>query len=77
VLRVKAISSHVDRKVNLPYLGAVVPPIDPITDQTGVLFMLFGTLSTSFGMVVGYFFGSSKGSADKSMELANIAAKKQ
>jgi hypothetical protein len=48
----------------------------PISDQTGVLFMLFGTLSTSFGMVVGYFFGSSKGSADKSMELANIAAKK-
>jgi len=48
----------------------------PIVDQSGVLFMLLGTLSTSFGMVVGYFFGSSKGSADKSMELAQLAAKK-
>jgi uncharacterized membrane protein len=53
-----------------------------IVDQTGVLFMLLGTLSTSFGMVVGYFFGSSKGSADKSMAmertsvaLADVAAK--
>jgi len=45
----------------------------PIVDNTGVLFMLLGTLSTAFGLVVGYFFGSSKGSADKSMELANIA----
>jgi hypothetical protein len=40
-----------------------------IVDQTGVLYMLLGTLSTSFGMVVGYFFGSSKGSADKSMVM--------
>ena len=42
----------------------------PIQDATGVLFMLFGTLSTAFGMVVGYFFGSSKGSADKMETLA-------
>ncbi len=41
----------------------------PITDQTGVLFMLLGTLSTAFGMVVGYFFGSSKGSSDKTALL--------
>jgi len=34
-----------------------------IEDATGVLFMLLGTLSTSFGMVVGYFFGSSTGAA--------------
>ena len=27
--------------------------------------MLFGTLCTAFGTVVGYFFGSSKGSSDK------------
>jgi hypothetical protein len=53
-----------------------------IVDQTGVLFMLLGTLSTSFGMVVGYFFGSSMGSADKSkamertsVALADVAAK--
>lgn len=48
----------------------------PITDQTGVLFMLMGTLSTAFGMVVGYFFGSSKGSADKSILLASQQEKK-
>jgi len=45
-------------------------------DSTGVIFMLFGSLSAAFGGVVSYFFGSSKGSADKSMELANIASKK-
>lgn len=42
---------------------------NPITDQTGVLYMLLGTLATSFGMVVGYFFGSSKSSAEKSALL--------
>jgi len=45
-------------------------------DSTGVIFMLFGSLSAAFGGVVSYFFGSSKGSADKSQELATIAAKK-
>ena len=45
-------------------------------DSTGVIFMLFGSLSAAFGGVVSYFFGSSKGSADKSQELAAIAAKK-
>ena len=34
-----------------------------------VAFMLFGSLSTSFGAVVNYFFGSSKGSADKNLML--------
>lgn len=48
-----------------------------IADQTGVLFMLLGTLSTSFGMVVSYFFGSSKGSADKSMLLAKMEMPKK
>lgn len=42
-------------------------------DSTGVIFMLFGALSASFGAVVSYFFGSSKGSADKSMELSETA----
>lgn len=44
----------------------------PITDQTGALFMLLGTLSTAFGMVVGYFFGSSKSSADKNEQISKI-----
>lgn len=35
-----------------------------------VAIMLFGTLSTSFGLVVGYFFGSSKSSSDKTAFMA-------
>lgn len=42
-------------------------------DSTGVIFMLFGALSASFGAVVSYFFGSSKGSADKSVEISETA----
>jgi len=38
-------------------------------DQNGVIFMLFGALSTGFGQVLQYFFGSSKGSADKTSEM--------
>ena len=34
----------------------------PIADQSGVLYMLLGTLSTAFGMVMGYFFGKNKDS---------------
>jgi len=34
-------------------------------DSSGVIFMLFGSLSTAFGCVIQYFFGSSKSSADK------------
>jgi hypothetical protein len=38
----------------------VLPP-----GQNDVIFMLFGSLSTSFGAVIQYFFGSSHGSAEK------------
>lgn len=48
-----------------------------IEDGTGVLFMLLGTLSTAFGCVIQYFFGSSKGSADKSSLLATIQGGKK
>lgn len=34
-------------------------------DASGVVFMLFGSLSSAFGSVVGYFFGSSAGSRQK------------
>jgi hypothetical protein len=34
------------------------------------VFLLFGGLNTSFAAVVGYFFGSSKGSADKNAIIA-------
>lgn len=42
-----------------------------ITDQTGVLFMLLGTLATGFGMVLQYFFGSSIGSNKKTELMTN------
>jgi len=38
-------------------------------DSNGVIFMLFGSLATQFGMVGQYFFGSSKSSADKTTML--------
>lgn len=40
--------------------------------QTEVMFMLFGTLSAGFGAVIQYFFGSSKGSADKAEHIARL-----
>ena len=46
-------------------------PIPP--KQTEVMFMLFGTLSAGFGAVIQYFFGSSKGSSEKTMQLSSIA----
>lgn len=42
----------------------------PISDSTGVLFMLMGTMATAFGGVIQYFFGSSKSSNDKTELLA-------
>lgn len=44
-----------------------------IKDSTGTVFMLMGTLSAGFGAVIQYFFGSSKSSADKTVELTKIA----
>ena len=39
-------------------------------DSNGVIFMLFGALVAAFGSVNGYFFGSSKSSADKTELMA-------
>ena len=39
-------------------------------DSNGVIFMLFGSLSTGFGQVLSYFFGSSKSSAEKTTLMA-------
>ncbi len=41
------------------------------TDQSGVIFMLFGALSSGFGSVIAYFFGSSAGSKEKDSLLLN------
>lgn len=48
-------------------MKVVLPP-----DQNGVIFMLFGALSTGFGQVLQYFFGSSKGSADKMEQMSQL-----
>lgn len=40
-------------------------------DQNGVVFMLFGGLVAGFSTVVGYFFGSSRGSLMKSQLIAS------
>jgi len=44
-----------------------------IQDSTGAVFMLFGTMATGFGMVLQYFFGSSKGSDDKTKHMVTMA----
>jgi hypothetical protein len=41
-------------------------------DQNGVIFMLFGSLSTGFGQVLAYFFGSSAGSQAKSEQISKL-----
>jgi len=46
--------------------------------NVGPVNQLFGAMATGFGMVLEYFFGSSKGSADKTaamMELKELAAR--
>ncbi len=40
------------------------------TGQSEAVFMLFGAVSTGFGTVLAYFFGSSKSSSDKTRLLA-------
>ena len=41
--------------------------------QSEIMFMLFGTLTAGFGSVTQYFFGSSKGSAEKTAHIAAVA----
>lgn len=46
-------------------------------DSAGVVYMLFGTLATSFGAVVQYFFGSSQSSGQKTKLMAQAEADKK
>jgi hypothetical protein len=55
------------------YLLHLVHTGGQISDTTGSVFMLLGTVSTAFGIVVQYFFGSTKGSADKTAQLVEMA----
>ncbi len=54
--------------VALIVLKILAPDSQVATDP--ILSMLFGSLSTNAGMVVGYFFGSSRGSDNKNNLLA-------
>lgn len=47
----------------LMILVVIKNPESPLKD---VLIMSIGSIQAAFGLVVGYFYGSSKGSADKS-----------
>mgnify|MGYP001559220646 CR=1 FL=1 len=51
-------------------LTAVLTFWPPKPDATGVVFMLYGSLSASFGAVVQYYFGSSAGSKAKDALVA-------
>ena len=44
---------------------------DVNTSMRDALLILIGSLGAAFGAVVNYFFGSSKGSADKNQLLAD------
>lgn len=44
----------------------------PMQDSTGSVFMLLGGLSSALGMVMMYFFGSTRGSADKTEALVKL-----
>jgi hypothetical protein len=53
------------------FLLTVVMMVRPLpAGSTEAVFLLFGALSGAFGSVVAYFFGSSKGSSDKTALLA-------
>lgn len=45
----------------------------PMQDQTGSVFMLLGGLSSALGMVMMYFFGSTRGSGEKTEAMVSLA----
>lgn len=49
------------------------PEIKIPTEHRDIAFMLFGGLVSGLSMVLSYFFGSSAGSAQKTVELATLA----
>lgn len=66
--------------VSLSFIGIVVmwmvfpPSGDP--GSLAVLNTLAGSLATGFGMILNYFFGSSKGSSEKDQTISKIAQAK-
>jgi hypothetical protein len=86
-VRVQPISTHAQDwylyalagVVVLGFFGLTVLMMMSKMDQNNphkdIVFMMFGGLVTGFSMVLSYFFGSSAGSAQKTLELAKIAKK--
>jgi hypothetical protein len=57
----------------LGYLLHLVHSGTQISDTSGSVFMLMGGLNSMAGMVAMYFFGSTKGSAEKTTAMVDMA----
>jgi len=58
--------------VVIGFMGLTGLMVFKAVPETATATMLFGTLSTAFGMVLNYFFGSSRGSAEKAGSIDKI-----
>ena len=58
-------------------LFAVIIFVDVDSDSKDILIYVLGALTSSVTMVLGYYFGSSAGSKEKSMQLDDILDKKK
>ncbi|MGI1671974.1 MAG: hypothetical protein K6L74_16850 [Neptuniibacter sp.] len=58
-------------------LTCVISFIDIPESNSQAAFMLYGGLVSGFSMVLGYFFGSSKGSSDKNLMMERLQAQLQ
>ena len=58
-------------------LFGVIIFVDVDTDSKDILIYVLGALTSAVTMVLGYYFGSSAGSKDKSVQLDDILDKKK
>jgi hypothetical protein len=58
-------------------LFGVIIFVDVDTDSKDILIYVLGALTSAVTMVLGYYFGSSAGSKEKSMQLDDILDKKK
>lgn len=70
ILAYSVVVSYLSITIILLYLSFSPTPMQ---DATGSVFMLLGGLSSALGMVMMYFFGSTRGGADKTEALVNMA----
>lgn len=60
------------------YLLTYILMVKPIPSESNqVVFMLFGSISTGFGTILAFFFGSSQGSETKTDMLKDNISKKE